>query len=190
MSNPPKAMKNVVCSADHEALEEGYTFVPSVNKKPSSWQERMVRRYHEGLYKEFALADLSRPGKLGLRWRTQKEVVDGRGETSCGNKRCQNASDLITLEIPFSYHEEGISKKELVKLRLCPLCRPLVDNKSKSNERGCDSDKAERNSERNRESADSESETSEDSDRSRKKRKIKKQKRSRHSHKKSRRSNR
>ena len=38
------------------------------------------------LFKEYAIADLSRhkEGKVGLRWRTQKEVVAGRGQFSCG----------------------------------------------------------------------------------------------------------
>lgn len=132
-------VRNVVSSADHAELEKAYTFVPpsSINSNDalngnsrgggSTWQDRMVQKYHEGLYKEFALADLSRPGQLGLRWRTRQEVVDGRGERSCGNKICHNKNDLVTLEVPFSYEERGVAKKELVKLRLCPACRPMVD---------------------------------------------------------------
>ena len=40
------------------------------------------------LYKEYAIADLSRhrEGKVGLRWRTQKEVVSGRGQFICAAK--------------------------------------------------------------------------------------------------------
>jgi protein FRA10AC1 len=91
-----------------------------------SWQDRMVRHYHEGLYKEYALADLSCPGRLGLRWRTKQEVIDGRGDQSCGNKRCLGLEDLSTLEVPFAYQEAGVAKKELVKLRLCPACVPHV----------------------------------------------------------------
>jgi protein FRA10AC1 len=54
----------------------------------------MVEKYHEHLYKEFALADFSRgPGKVGLRWRTKQEVVDGRGERTCGNKHCPGISN-------------------------------------------------------------------------------------------------
>ena len=40
------------------------------------------------LFKEYAIADLSRykEGRVGLRWRTQKEVVSGRGQFVCGAK--------------------------------------------------------------------------------------------------------
>eukprot|EP00980_Cylindrotheca_fusiformis_P009909 scaffold2194_cov130-Cylindrotheca_fusiformis.AAC.5 len=123
--NDWKGLKNIVSAADHALLEDKYEFIPS-EKKPNSWQDRMVERYHNGLYKEFALADLTRPGKIGLRWRTKQEVIQGRGEKTCGNKKCQSKDDLITLEVPFTYMEAGISKKELVKLRLCSLCKPLV----------------------------------------------------------------
>lgn len=38
------------------------------------------------LFKEYAIADLTRykEGRVGLRWRTQREVVSGRGQFSCG----------------------------------------------------------------------------------------------------------
>jgi hypothetical protein len=57
----------------------------------STWQERMVRRYHGHLYKEYVLADLGRVhdlGKVGLRWRTEGEVARGRGFRCCGNLGC------------------------------------------------------------------------------------------------------
>lgn len=126
--NVRRGLKNIVSSVDHALLEDQYEFIPS-DKKPTSWQDRMVQRYHDGLYKEFALADVSRPGKLGLRWRTKQEVIQGRGEKTCGNKKCKFSRDLITLEVPFSYTEGGVPKKELVKLRLCSQCKPLVESK-------------------------------------------------------------
>lgn len=133
-------LKNIVSEADREILRQKYEFVQSSStqsekgesKKTSDWQDRMVQRYNDNLYKEFALADISRPGQLGLRWRTQQEVIGGRGETSCGNKRCLNSEDLSTLEVPFAYKETGILKKELVKIRLCPICLPRVASKSTS----------------------------------------------------------
>lgn len=131
-SSTKSTLKNVVSAADRAVLEERYEFVPSEKKKDaheSTWQDRMVQRYHDGLYKEFALADLSRPGQLGLRWRTRQEVLDGRGERSCGNKRCVNSRELSTIEVPFAYQEGGVQKKELVKLRLCATCLPLVSKK-------------------------------------------------------------
>lgn len=153
-----RRMKNVVSAADHATIREHYSFLPrepSSNQRgensrgkeenafpgetahnDSSWQERMVAKYHEHLFKEFALADLSVPGRIGLRWRTREEVVNGRGEKTCGNKRCKKshvvADDLVTLEVPFSYEEHGTRKKELVKLKLCTSCKPLLQQSSTS----------------------------------------------------------
>ncbi|POM68172.1 Hypothetical protein PHPALM_15700 [Phytophthora palmivora] len=52
------------------------------------WQVRMSVRYYRQLFREYALADLSRykEGKVGLRWRTEMEVIAGKGQFSCGNK--------------------------------------------------------------------------------------------------------
>jgi protein FRA10AC1 len=64
----------------------------------STWQERMVRRYHDHLYKEYVLADLSRVhdlGKVGLRWRTEGEVAGGRGFRCCGNLGCPGSKSGV-----------------------------------------------------------------------------------------------
>lgn len=130
MSKAPK--KNVVSATDRALLRERYEFVSSrIDPEDSTWVDRMVQRYNDGLYKEYALADLSRPGQLGLRWRTKVEVANGRGEYSCGNKSCLREDDLVAIEVPFRYQERGELKKELVKLRLCPKCLPLVNAKKK-----------------------------------------------------------
>lgn len=119
--------KNIVTELDREILQNNYEFIPSERgRQEKSWEDRMVERYNTGLYREFALADLSRPGQLGLRWRTRQEVLNGRGERSCGNKRCLGTEGLQTLEVPFAYQEKGINKKELVKLKLCQKCKSLV----------------------------------------------------------------
>lgn len=41
---------------------------------------RMAKRYYDKLFREYALADLTRykEGKVGLRWRTEREVVEGK----------------------------------------------------------------------------------------------------------------
>lgn len=124
-----KRLKNVCSEADHAILQERYEFIPS-EKKATSWQDRMVKKYDASLYREYAIADLTRSNRLGLRWRTRQEVESGRGERTCGNRTCYNDVGLVTLEVPFSYVERGIKKKELVKLCLCPRCKPLVETKS------------------------------------------------------------
>jgi protein FRA10AC1 len=125
----------------------------------------MVKHYHSHLYKEYVLADLTRPGQVGLRWRTEQEVQSGRGNATCGNKHCHarlekkdpqsSSSSLLAnyyqsslpsseegekrllenlphgvglhdYEVPFTYTEHGQTKTELVKLRLCLHCAPLL----------------------------------------------------------------
>lgn len=116
-----RSTKNIVTESDRVILRDRYEFIPSEHED-TSWEGRMVQRYHGGLHRDFAIADLSRPGHLGLRWRTTTEVTRGRGERSCGNKGCSITDGLITSEVPFSYEERGLHKRTLVKLRLCQEC--------------------------------------------------------------------
>ena len=54
--------------------------------------------------------------QVGMRWRIEKEVLDGKGQFSCGEKRCKEVEDLRTWEMNFGYIEQGIKKNALVKL--------------------------------------------------------------------------
>jgi len=83
------------------------------------------------MFREFAVVDLSRfrEGRLGLRWRTEAEVRVGKGQFSCGAKRCTCAEGLATFEVPFAYEEAGEAKQALVKLRLCLPCSRLLNHK-------------------------------------------------------------
>jgi protein FRA10AC1 len=100
------------------------------------WEKRMAKRFEAELYKDFALADLSRcskrfPGKnIGLRWRTESEVCRYKGETVCGNLRCARTRRLAAVEVPFSYQEHGKRKEAMVKLKLCDRCLPYVRKES------------------------------------------------------------
>jgi protein FRA10AC1 len=57
----------------------------------------MAKKYYDKLFKEYCIADLSafKKGKIGLRWRTQQEVFDGRGQFRCGNQACDSTEDLV-----------------------------------------------------------------------------------------------
>jgi len=90
----------------------------------TDWQVRMSARYYRQLFREYALADLSRykEGKIGLRWRTEPEVVAGKGQFSCGNKRCDERVGLRSYELLFAYVEHGERKRCLVKVRACSSC--------------------------------------------------------------------
>ena len=63
-----------------------------------------------------------RENRIGLRWRSEKEVVSGKGQFECGNKKCSNREGLRSYEVNFAYTEAGEGKQALVKLRVCPKC--------------------------------------------------------------------
>jgi len=97
---PKISVKNVTTQSDYEELRKAYTFIPSssissVTKTDNNetWQQRMVMKYHEHLYKSHVIADFSKqttdsPNNIGLRWRIKSEVMNGKGFETCGNKHC------------------------------------------------------------------------------------------------------
>jgi hypothetical protein len=80
---------------------------------------------------EYCIADLSlyKQQRIGLRWRTEPEVVTGKGQFVCGAKRCNAAEQLASYEINFAYEEAGEQKNALVKLRVCPDCARKLNYK-------------------------------------------------------------
>ncbi|KAI9223751.1 folate-sensitive fragile site protein Fra10Ac1-domain-containing protein [Blastocladiella britannica] len=95
------------------------------------WERRVARAYDAGLYKEYALCDLSRwrEGKIALRWRTRDEVMRGAGEKTCANvAACARTDGLESYELPFQYRDpDGSAQQALVKARVCRKCaRKLV----------------------------------------------------------------
>ena len=118
---------------DMDVVKENYRFVRSseddLAAATGNSEQRLAKRYWDRLYKEYALADMSRyrTGEIGLRWRTEQEVIDGRGQFTCGNKKCPTQppatpNQLKSFELNFCYVEGGVSKQTLVKVRLCPDC--------------------------------------------------------------------
>jgi hypothetical protein len=101
-SRLPKKRKvsSIVSPADHAELERHHRFIPGQPTASSTWQERMVHRYHEHLYKDYVLADLTRAShkQIGLRWRTQTEVQAGKGSESCGNKHCPSHQQQTAID--------------------------------------------------------------------------------------------
>jgi len=51
-----------------------------------------------------------------MRWRTEQELVVGRGQFTCGEKRCTEKENLKTWEVNFAYQEHGEKKNALIKL--------------------------------------------------------------------------
>mmetsp|Transcript_14574 Transcript_14574/g.17731 ORF Transcript_14574/g.17731 Transcript_14574/m.17731 type:complete len:384 (+) Transcript_14574:69-1220(+) len=63
---------------------------PTTQSETTTWQDRMVIKYHSHLYKSHVIADLTnyKMKQIGLRWRTKQEVISGKGFDTCGNKYC------------------------------------------------------------------------------------------------------
>ncbi|KAG0487264.1 hypothetical protein HPP92_009359 [Vanilla planifolia] len=86
---------------DQDTIREGYRFIISEeDDMESTWEKRLVKRYHDKLFKEYCIADMSqyKKGKVGLRWRTEKEVISGKGQFICGNKHCNEKDGLGSYE--------------------------------------------------------------------------------------------
>ena len=112
-------------SSDAQVIRDTFRFIRSEkDDADQSWEARVARRYYSKLFKEYCISDLSRykEQKIGLRWRVEKEVVVGKGQFSCGSKRCEARDDLTSYEVHFGYQEAGERKEALVKLRVCESC--------------------------------------------------------------------
>lgn len=107
-----------------------------------TWEQQLAKRYWHRLFKEYVLADLSRyrEGDIGLRWRTEQEVLNGRGQFSCGNKACNRRDvPLTSYELHFGYIEHGEAREALVKVRCCQTCAEKLNYRGNR-----DRDRAER----------------------------------------------
>eukprot|EP00825_Cyclidium_porcatum_P048515 TRINITY_DN8173_c0_g1_i3.p1 TRINITY_DN8173_c0_g1~~TRINITY_DN8173_c0_g1_i3.p1 ORF type:complete len:173 (+),score=30.97 TRINITY_DN8173_c0_g1_i3:161-679(+) len=93
------------------------------------YEKLIALKYYNKLYKEYVIADFTKykTGEIGLRWRTQHEVISGKGKLICANKKCQSSKFLSSYEINFSYIELGQQKNALVKIRVCKDCAQLLN---------------------------------------------------------------
>ncbi|KAI8074157.1 folate-sensitive fragile site protein Fra10Ac1-domain-containing protein [Gongronella butleri] len=100
-----------------------------------AWEQRVAKKYYDKLFKEYAICDLRyyKQGKIALRWRTEPEVVEGKGQFICASNRCSEAQAQVPLtswEVNFGYVEDNVKKNELVKVRLCPSCSDMLNYKT------------------------------------------------------------
>ncbi|UJR09572.1 hypothetical protein I4U23_013807 [Adineta vaga] len=89
-----------------------------------TWEKRLAKKYYDKLFKEYCICDLSHweEKKIAMRWRIDREVVNGKGQFICSEKRCDEKDHLRSWEVLFGYVEHGKKRDALVKLRLCPPC--------------------------------------------------------------------
>lgn len=89
-----------------------------------NWVIRMSIAYYHRLFREYAIVDLRlyKENRIGLRWRTEMEVLQGKGQFVCANKTCEETSGLHSYEVLFRYKEQDQVKRCLVKVRVCEDC--------------------------------------------------------------------
>ncbi|KAJ0183272.1 hypothetical protein K1T71_001248 [Dendrolimus kikuchii] len=121
---------------DLDIIRENHKFLWEEDDVADTWERQLAKKYYDKLFKEYCICDLSRykENKVALRWRIEKEVVLGKGQFQCGNKKCNSDQELKSWEVNFAYVEEGERKNALVKLRLCPDCSVKLNYKSKRRE--------------------------------------------------------
>lgn len=109
---------------DSDIIRENHRFLWEEEDEATTWGQQLAKTYYDRLFKEYCLCDLSRykEKKVGMRWRTEKELVIGKGQFFCGNVHCSTQESLNSWEVLFGYVEHGQKKNALVKLRLCEKC--------------------------------------------------------------------
>ncbi|KFM83150.1 Protein FRA10AC1-like protein, partial [Stegodyphus mimosarum] len=109
---------------DHDIIKENHRFLWEDDDETRTWGEKLAKKYYDRLFKEYCLCDLSlyKKKKIGMRWRTEKELVIGKGQFFCGSVHCNENDNLNSWEVLFGYVEHGEKKSALVKLRLCENC--------------------------------------------------------------------
>ncbi|KDO83420.1 hypothetical protein CISIN_1g020178mg [Citrus sinensis] len=169
----PMSLKLPV-KTDQDTLREGFRFIRSEeDDKDSSWEQRLVKRYYDKLFKEYCIADMLhyKSGKIGLRWRTEKEVIAGKGQFVCGNKHCDEKDGLASYEVNFTYVEAGENKQALVKLVTCERCAEKLHYKRRKEKEQLDRREKEENK-RKRYQSRSDHDTDEEYEESKERRKI------------------
>jgi len=128
--------------SEYELLKKNHKFVrdeeedEKLDVKKSSKEDYgkiLAKKYYDKLYKEYAVVDLSRyeTAQIGMRWRIEKEVLSGKGESICASTKCSNKIGLGTYEVNFKYKEDGEVKNTLVKVRVCQECAEKLNHGKK-----------------------------------------------------------
>mmetsp|Transcript_7300 Transcript_7300/g.10024 ORF Transcript_7300/g.10024 Transcript_7300/m.10024 type:complete len:178 (-) Transcript_7300:244-777(-) len=119
--------KSVAAKLIKSLLKSSYTFLPRMESNSSS-------KHGQQLFRDYAIIRFRRKEKkLGLRWRSRKDVLSGKGKTVCGNEKCGATdgvrdkhkglrSQLRNFEVKFGYAEQDQPKCALIKVKLCKRC--------------------------------------------------------------------
>lgn len=69
-----------------------------------------------------------------MRWRTESEVREGKGQFVCAKLRCRTREGLTSWEVNFRYVEREQSRLALVKVRLCVKCSAKLNYRRPHNQ--------------------------------------------------------
>lgn len=71
-------------------------FIWNEDVKPTTWEDRLAKKYYDKLFREYCICDLSRfkENMIANRFRIEKEIVSGKGQFICGEKSCQDKNGL------------------------------------------------------------------------------------------------
>ncbi|KAG5670314.1 hypothetical protein PVAND_000590 [Polypedilum vanderplanki] len=128
--------KKIEYKSDRDIALENLRFIWNEEDKPKSWEEKLAKKYYDKLFREYCICDLTRykENKIANRFRVEKEVINGKGQFTCGEKACSTTENLKTWEVNFSYIENQEKKNALVKIRLCETCSEKLNYHSKKRE--------------------------------------------------------
>lgn len=89
---------------DMDVLREYHQFIRDDGGSvapDAPWEERLAAKYYQTIVKEYAVVDLSRykEMKVGLRWRTESEVISGKGQFECASLTCIERFGLKSYEV-------------------------------------------------------------------------------------------
>jgi protein FRA10AC1 len=120
----PSKQKAIPAKTDLQLLHEAHRFLRSDEDDDGSWESKLEHKFYTSLFKDYVICDLSgyKKCQVVFRWRTEAEVIQGRGQFQCGHKHCISKSGLRSFEVDFKYREAGTSKRAMVKVRVCDDC--------------------------------------------------------------------
>jgi len=80
-------------------IRDHHRFLWTESEAEESWEVQLAKRYYDKLFKEYCIIDLSRykENQFGMRWRVEAEVVTGKGQFLCANKKCSERSEIVFL---------------------------------------------------------------------------------------------
>lgn len=122
---------------DIDVIREEHRFLwTEEDDADSNWEKKLAKKYYDKLFKEYCICDLSgyKHNKVAMRWRTESEVVEGKGQFVCGSRICNEKDNLKSWEVNFGYTELGEKKNALVKIRLCLHCSYKLNYRYKKRE--------------------------------------------------------